>query len=160
MDLKAGTHAASNAPDTSAGKLEAFQAYWHEIRGERAMPARRDLDPLDIPKLLANVFLVDVLADGDFRYRLVGDHIVERAGANFTGLKVSEVADEGSQPELRKLYAEVVAACEPQYRQLPYRMRYTRLRSHYEVIVAPFSADGVRVDMLFGIAVYPDDDTD
>lgn len=144
--------------NSPAEKLAAFRAYWDEIRGDRPMPGRHDLDPIDIPRLLPEVFLADVLADGDFRYRIVGSHIVEQAGADFTGMKVSEVIHRGSQRELRKLYLHVVATCQPQYRRLRYRMRYTRLHSRYEVIVAPLSADGEQVDMLFGIAVYPDEE--
>jgi hypothetical protein len=136
--------------------LSLLLAYWEAKRGERAMPARKDIDPLDIPRLLPDIFLVDVLDDGDYQYRLVGGRIVERAGANYTGLKLSEIASRSSQPLLLEIYEHVLATRRPVQRELPYRMRFTRIPSSYKVLVMPLSADGERVDMLLGITAYPD----
>ena len=44
-------------------KLVQLYDYWDTIRDVRAMPGRRDMDPLDIPKLLANMVLYDVEHD-------------------------------------------------------------------------------------------------
>src|SRR5215510_12704428 len=38
-----------------------FYEYWRRTGAGKAMPARADIDPLDIPQLLANVFLMDVV---------------------------------------------------------------------------------------------------
>jgi hypothetical protein len=38
-------------------------AYWESKRRGRAMPSRKDIEPTEIPDLLANVVLVDVLQD-------------------------------------------------------------------------------------------------
>lgn len=146
--------------ETAGGheNLSLLLAYWKDKRGEREMPAREDIDPLDIPRLLPDIFLVDVLDDGDYRYRLVGGRIVERAGANYTGLKLSEISSRGSQPLLLEIYEHVLATRQPCQRDLPYRMRFTRMPGSYKVLIAPLSTDGERVDMLLGITAYPDAD--
>ena len=67
-------------------------AYWQSQRGTRAMPARADIQPMEIPRLLRHVYLIDVLSDPrDYRHRLVGTAIGERYGDERTGKLVSEV---------------------------------------------------------------------
>src|SRR5262249_50879801 len=59
-----------------------FHEYWLRKSADKAMPARADIDPVDIPQLLADVFLVDVVAGNPcrFRFRLVGTRIAELEG--------------------------------------------------------------------------------
>jgi hypothetical protein len=53
--------------------VRAMYDYWLARRGGRAMPARADLEPVEIKKLLPMLVLVDVMADARrFVYRLVG----------------------------------------------------------------------------------------
>jgi hypothetical protein len=47
-------------------------AYWLRKCGERHMPRRADIDPVEMPELLPYVRLADVVAPGQYRYRLVG----------------------------------------------------------------------------------------
>jgi hypothetical protein len=59
----------------NAAFLEFYEYWLGKGRGAgKAMPARADIDPLDIPALLANVFLIDVVPGNPrrFRFRLVG----------------------------------------------------------------------------------------
>ncbi|NBB82903.1 MAG: PAS domain-containing protein [Alphaproteobacteria bacterium] len=42
-------------------KLQGLLDYWQRRRGDRAMPARRDIDPTDIPTLLANVLVTEIV---------------------------------------------------------------------------------------------------
>ena len=54
--------------ELSAPRLRQAFAYWRGKLAGRAMPARRDIDPVDVPTLLPYVMLVDVLpAPLDFR---------------------------------------------------------------------------------------------
>lgn len=137
-------------------KTQAFLDYWGRARGDKAMPGRGDIDPLDMPRfLLSDLFLVDVLdGGGDFRYRLIGSHIVEHTGADLTGRRLSDLRDRGSQPRLAALYSEVVHRKAPQQTRLPYKTPEMQAASHYDVVVAPLASDGRTVDMLVGIADY------
>jgi hypothetical protein len=71
-------------------RLERFYDYWQSLRGSRAMPARRDLDPAAIKDLLPHVVIVERIADR-FRYRLVGTEVVNRIGAENTGRYFDEL---------------------------------------------------------------------
>ena len=57
--------------------------YWLAKRGDRAMPARKDINPAEIPVLLPYLVIVDK-AEDRFRYRLVGTAVVEQFGHDFT----------------------------------------------------------------------------
>lgn len=47
--------------------------YWERVRGRHDMPAREDVDPADIPRILPHIGLIDIVEPGPrFRYRLVG----------------------------------------------------------------------------------------
>jgi len=60
--------------------------YWLSLVRGRAIPAREDLDPLDIPRLVPNLMLVDVFRDPQrFRFRLVGTRLTELARRDSTG---------------------------------------------------------------------------
>jgi len=67
--------------------LSALFRYWDEKRSGRAMPARRDIDPIEMgPRLLPHLMLCE-LADGGsrIRFRLVGTLLVKRLGYDPTG---------------------------------------------------------------------------
>jgi len=69
--------------------------YWDRCRGARAMPRRRDIDPVDIPRYLPSITLLDIEdVDGDgvgiYRYRVVGTREVALRGDDPTGKLVQE----------------------------------------------------------------------
>ncbi len=58
--------------------------YWDTKRGSQSMPSREDIDPIDIPRLIPFIALIE--ADhGRYRWRLVGTGIVADIGRDLTG---------------------------------------------------------------------------
>ena len=47
-------------------------AYWNRIRGPHAAPTRADINPGDIPHILADAFMIDLDPANDFPLRLCG----------------------------------------------------------------------------------------
>ncbi len=144
------------APDISHPKLHQLYEYWAERRGDRAMPARADLDPIDMAFVIGNVILVDVIEGNPprFRIRLHGTNLSQRVGFELTG----KMLDEMPWNEFRKL-SEQSFAWVATRRQVLHR-RSERLlddRLHrYEVVIHPLSSDGERVDMLLCGLIYDD----
>jgi hypothetical protein len=69
-----------------------LHTYWDGKRGSRRMPARADIDPLEMRAHLGNLILIDPLHMGDdFRYRLIGTHITRQHGRDSTGKTVREL---------------------------------------------------------------------
>ena len=64
--------------------------YWEAKRGSgRKAPTRRDLDPIEIVKLLPNVALVEPVQDS-YRWRLMGTAIATDFGRDLTGKMFGE----------------------------------------------------------------------
>lgn len=111
--------------------------YWRSLRCGAPLPPRRSIDPSAIRTLLPYTFLIDVLED-DFRYRLVGTDVVAHTPRDNTGLRLSEIGEQGTQRQLSALYGSVVAGRFPRFQRIPYRTRLG-LRSWYETIVCPLT---------------------
>ncbi len=58
--------------------------YWEAQRGNRTAPNRRDIDPIDIPRLLPHIALIEA-DNASYRWRLIGGHIVDDLGCDLTG---------------------------------------------------------------------------
>jgi hypothetical protein len=77
------------------GAIASLFGYWEDKRGDRPMPRRADIDPLDFPTHLSGLLLVDVEGEdaggvGIYRYRVVGTAEVELRGRDPTGLLVRD----------------------------------------------------------------------
>jgi hypothetical protein len=69
-----------------SAKVRAFRDHWRSLCGDRPMPPRGALDPLDMTALLPHIVLVDVLREPlRFRYRLIGTFVTGLAERDATG---------------------------------------------------------------------------
>ena len=142
-------------PLAEAPLLRPIVEYWEEKRQGRAAPLRKDIDPLELKGYLAQVFLVDALAADEFRFRLLGNEIVERYGRNSTGKTVRETYRD--MPEIARWCTRMFQAVLEHGR--PVLSRGTLHAVHkdfftFETISMPLSRDGERLDMIFGAARY------
>ncbi len=131
-------------------RLRALFGYWREKRGDGAMPARVDLDPLEIPTLLPIVGLVDVLDGGArFRYRLIGTEIVDVGGHDPTGRFLDEaLPDSGYADYLIGMFREVTRERRPLYGESDFHGQ-GRIECRVRRLLMPLSRDGRSVDMIF-----------
>ena len=128
--------------------------YWRKKRGDRAMPARRDIDPQELKQHLRNLFLLNVEGD-DFRYRLLGSAITERYGRNSTGKLVSEVY--ASTPPIREWYLETLRAVAREKRPVLAFAPLRAIKKEFILIEAlhlPLSNDEKTINMIFGAAHF------
>lgn len=94
--------------------LGALLAYWEQKRGDRAMPRRRDIDPLDMPaQLLPHVQLIEIGAQGRLRLRLVGTAVVDAVGKDATGRFLDEAFGEEDRRFLDELYGAALRTKRP-----------------------------------------------
>lgn len=134
-------------------RIRRAYAYWDGLRAGLAIPGRADIDPERIKEILPHVLLVDVLADPlDFRFRLAGTDVVERYGQELTGRRLSEIDVDGKYDQIFAEYRLTVDRRQPQLFQEEFRQNTGRHVS-YRRLLCPLSADGGRVDMLFGVQV-------
>jgi hypothetical protein len=136
-------------------RLRRLLDYWESKRAGRLMPARADIDPVDIPYALGYIMMVDVHHDPlRFYFRLVGTRTPRRHGIDFTGYFADELPLPEVAAAIQASYAEVVAARAPS-RVLRDQI-HDGVRVHWEVIRLPLSNGGERVDaLMIGVVGRP-----
>jgi hypothetical protein len=77
--------------------LGQIEAYWNELRGNRLVPARTDVDPRRIEDLLEYAFILERIAPGMARFRLAGMHLNDLMGMEVRGMPLTAFFD----PEAR-----------------------------------------------------------
>jgi hypothetical protein len=136
----------------ATGLVLKLEEYWRSVRLGRAMPARRDIDPAGMRRLLPNVFLLDVIDRARFRWRLVGTKIGDLEQVEHTGRWLEETIGHTQDPFLRFCRMTVEqrrptchAALRPDFNGGSRPLLRTLL---------PLSEDGVTVGMLLGAVDY------
>jgi len=145
-------------PDRDEPALLAFlRDYWQDRRGEREMPARRDISPSTMKSRLPHILLADVVEEGqDFRYRLVGGELQRYFHGNPTGKLMSEALSPFGPATVRQtieIYAQAVT------RRAPVRISgagaaYSQNAKRFDALLAPLSDDGLRVNMIVGTFLF------
>lgn len=119
------------------------------------MPARGDVDPIEIPKLLPYVMLVDVLPARRYRYRLIGTDNTEAQGVHATGSYLDEVLPgPGYKQHVLALYDECVHSRRPLYSECLFFSLEDSPARQIKVIFLPLSEDGAQVSQVLVIQVY------
>ena len=127
-------------------------AYWREKRGSRSMPRRRDIDPVEVPTLLPHLQLIEIVAGGRFRYRLIGTALVEAFGRDYTG-QYPDVLFDGQRGKITEVYSAVRDAKQPLF----LRSRYLTTKEIDLVanrLYVPLSEDDSHVNMILGILTF------
>ena len=127
-------------------KLQRLHAYWDAKRGSRPMPARADIDPVEIPWILGNLSLIEVRGEGDYRWRLDGSNLSAFFGCEMTGRSISEYPYPAFIEKMRATLDAAVRAGGPS--RGVRRFSTNTQKWNYESLYLPLSGDGKRIDML------------
>jgi hypothetical protein len=88
--------------------LRELYAYWRLKRARRRMPQRRQIDPVEVPRLLPHLVISESIEDGKrFRYRLAGTAVASAMGLNPTGRWVEDVASGSYRDYINELHRSV-----------------------------------------------------
>jgi hypothetical protein len=142
--------------------LRAFYAYWQSRCGGERAPLRADIDPIDIPRLLPNVLLIDVIGQPayDFHYRLLGTAIVEVDGVDYKGSHLSEMVP--STEAFHHIWQHHLNASAGmvELRRDSLRWVHDNSRDHvdYFILLLPLRRAGNEIETLFGYVHYRLDD--
>jgi hypothetical protein len=155
LDREAGSDVNRQSPFTDP-RLELAYHYWCEKAAGRAMPSRADIDPTEIPRLLPDVMLVERLANGRYRYRLIGTENQTAHGINATGRFLDEVLPGPDYAvHVLALYDKCVETHRALYSEcLFFSPERREPERHTKVLFMPLSADGETVNMIFVIQVF------
>ena len=143
-------------PPHANAKIVAIHEYWRRIApGRGVLPGRQHLDPVDIPRLLPHVWLVDVAGvPRRFRARLIGTTL-QRSGIP---LKPGIYVEDPIAPALRETvladFRFVAETRQPVWFRGAPRARHDTAIFEIERIFLPLAADGTTVDMLLNLTVF------
>ncbi|MEZ5874529.1 MAG: PAS domain-containing protein [Hyphomicrobiales bacterium] len=129
------------------GQRELFD-YWCQTAGERAMPARSDLDPLKAPRLLPHLGVID-LRDGVDQglFRLAGTRLRDIYGQEITGKRIDQVFSGDCSDYWGRIHGRVVQMGSPAHGVV---RGPAEGRDHVILfwLRLPLSEDGGRVDRI------------
>ena len=136
-------------------QIRRFVAYWRDKRGGASYPPRAVLDPLDFRYVLGDVVIIDanrpraVGGAWQFRYRLIGENVVDRDGYNLTNKTLEDLPEPEYRERIRTTWTEVCQTGAPAH-HLREAVLDGRLR-RYEVVVLPLASNGEDIDMLISV---------
>ncbi len=128
-------------------------AWWYDATERLGrLPARRDFDPTEHPKLLPHVFLMDVEPEGRFRIRLNETYITDLWGHEPTGRYLDQDNFGPRWSSLRDLLEETAAGRRPlaTHERVMHGRGFALLN---EVVHLPLAQDGGAIDMVLGTLV-------
>ncbi|MDO8420837.1 MAG: PAS domain-containing protein [Parvibaculum sp.] len=132
-------------------------AYWQSKCRQELLPGRKDIDPIEIPRLMSDVVIVDVLRDPlDFRYRLVGTHVVAMIGSERTGKRMREVFTPEAISESEILIERLISTRAP----VAFTQRFYWIGKEFlefSTLILPLASDGTNVDMAIMGFHFPTD---
>ncbi len=128
---------------------------WQTARGSRGMPARADINPVRAGAALPFVALIDVVPGSpvDFRYRLVGQHLIDSYGRNVTGGLHSDLTHDRPQRPGYDAFLRCVETKTPQAATAEFR-NHNDTPCRADVRVWPLSDDGISVTGLLAACIY------
>lgn len=137
--------------------LVALYDYWKKKRGSRAMPSRSDIDPIEIPTMLPWIIMYDVLPEGGYAIRLMGEEVVSFLGRDATGETASEVlTPRGAEMAVRVLDG-TVADRAPKFRAGKAYWSEEKSYRNFEACFLPLSPDDRTVDIILSGIRFPDE---
>jgi hypothetical protein len=88
--------------------------YWRSCAGGKPVASRFDIDPVDIPRLLPGLSLLDAGENLDaLRYRLAGTRVREIYGTEITGRAVFDAKLQHKREYWRSVYGKVITEQTP-----------------------------------------------
>lgn len=143
-------------PRDAHPKVREIHRYWQSIApAPGVLPGRRHLDPTDLPSLLPNVWLVDVVREPvRYRFRLLGTVVEKFAGRPLTGRWLDGTLDPSTRDEVLANLDAVVDSRQPSWRRGPSLIVPEKKVMTLERLYLPLAADGRTVDMVLALTIF------
>ncbi len=140
-------------PDTDEDGIAFFERYWTQLCGARPLPAPGEIDPLDFPRFLPCIFLLDGATLETLTLRLAGTFYRELYGFEITGKGVTELIPFDRTPDILEEYRACLYEARLAFHtgEVTWRDRGAELR--YRRILMPFGSNN-QVTRIMGFAEF------
>lgn len=96
-----------------SSNTERLLDYWRDRRGGQLAPRRVDIDVADFPALAPQVFIAELLAGGDVRFRLAGETVAVLTGRPLRGESLLTLWAPEHRGRVSRLLTSALARAEP-----------------------------------------------
>lgn len=137
-------------------RVKKMHRFWKEVRGDLPAPTRKMIDPLKIGWALGHLSLIDVMDNGDLRFRLTASDVTFKVGYEFKGLELSRVPVPAVGDILRRCLVPTAEAVEPMAHSISVTLSAAgsqHAQTHFLIAAFPLMSAGDTVD---GFAVITD----
>jgi hypothetical protein len=127
--------------------------YWESKRQGERLPARTDIDPLDLSRLLPHLLLFDVVrGDGGvrFKFRVAGTAFSAMIGRDVTGIYLDELGPPDRVAAVISGLSAIVETGRPCFLAGRPTLRSDQVTSVKRLGV-PLASDGPAVDMILAV---------
>ena len=145
-----------NVPEDAHPDIWKLVRYWQSIHPRDRLPGRKHFDPLDIPSLLPNLRLLDVVDGGPFHYRvrLIGTGHVKQLGYDPTGRWYETITNWFENSVVERDLARVCTLFQPVYRKGLTIVPYETGTKVIERVHVPFASGGHTVDLIMSLTLF------
>jgi hypothetical protein len=138
------------AKTISDPRLLGLYRYWAAKAGDRPIPRRDDLDPIEMKPWLANLILVEFKGVFEtYRVKLEGTNIETFYRERRTGRGIEALTSEAERQLMKAQYWPVVERGKPAFYEAEFINSEGKL-SHQVKLLLPLSEDGITVNMVLG----------
>jgi hypothetical protein len=148
------TDAATESPHP---RIARFIDLWRSLApGPALLPGRQHFDPLMVPDLLANLWLVDVDAGSPrrYRYRLIGGKLVDAGMPARKGDLVDDPRFSQDPVAIRSVFDTIVESREPGWARGEPMIRHSKFVLSLERVILPLATDGRTIDMMLCMTLF------
>jgi len=144
-----------NVPADCHPTIRRAVEYWLSIHPAEGLPGRQHLDPVNIPDLLPDLRLVDIVGDPPrFRYRIAGTRICEFFGGELTGRWYEDTLENFKGSRTEKDFLSLMETREPSWRLGRPLFAMAKDFANVERVYLPFARNGHDVDMIMSVQVF------
>jgi hypothetical protein len=135
-------------------KLGRLYDYWNGKRAERAMPARADIDPLEMREWLGNLLLVEFFGSVErYRVRVDGTNLIAFGGGDRTGKGSESLTSDEERRLVMGQYKPVLEQGQTAYFETEFINSEGRFLREQKLLL-PLGNDGASVNMVLAGIYY------
>ena len=137
-------------------RLGRLYDYWNLKRRDRAMPARADIDPLEMREWLGNLVLVEFFGSVEqYRVRVDGTNLIIHGGGDRTGKGSETLTSDEERALIMSQYRPVFDERQTGYFEAQFTNSEGRFLREQKLLL-PLSSDGIAVNMVLAGIYYHD----
>ncbi len=134
--------------------MDRIESYWNEIRGNRLVPSRCEVDPRGLEGVLSHAFILERISGGLARFRIAGSHLTELTGLELRQMPLSALFLPGSREILSDALEAVFDEPASVRFQVTSPAGFGRNALRGEMVMLPLRSDLGDVDRVLGGLIF------